>query len=65
MCKSTLLYAFLGGALVGGALGVLYAPKSGKETREYIRRLVRRKCRHCSESDIDAIVEELTAELNM
>ncbi len=33
----SLLFAFLGGALVGGIVAVLYAPRSGAETR---RRMV-------------------------
>ncbi len=33
----TLFLAFLGGALVGGAAGVLLAPASGAETRRRIR----------------------------
>jgi gas vesicle protein len=28
---------FLAGALIGGTLALLYAPKSGKETRQIIR----------------------------
>ncbi|MDR2645396.1 MAG: YtxH domain-containing protein [Endomicrobium sp.] len=35
--KDTLL-AFILGGLIGAALGVLYAPKSGKETRREIKR---------------------------
>jgi gas vesicle protein len=35
--KDTLL-AFILGGLIGAAVGVLYAPKSGKETRRDIRR---------------------------
>ncbi|MDR1942940.1 MAG: YtxH domain-containing protein [Endomicrobium sp.] len=35
--KDTLL-AFILGGLVGAALGVLYAPKSGKETRRDIKK---------------------------
>ncbi|MDR2458149.1 MAG: YtxH domain-containing protein [Clostridiales Family XIII bacterium] len=32
------LCAFILGGLIGAALGVLYAPKSGKETRQDIKR---------------------------
>jgi gas vesicle protein len=35
--KDTLL-AFVLGGLIGAALGVLYAPKSGKETRKNIKK---------------------------
>lgn len=34
------LAAFLLGGLIGGALGVLFAPKSGKESREQLRQLL-------------------------
>ncbi len=37
---SHVVLAFLGGAVVGGALGILFAPQSGKETREDIRDFV-------------------------
>jgi hypothetical protein len=37
---STVILAFLTGGVVGAALGVLFAPKSGKETREDIARAV-------------------------
>ena len=29
----SILYAFLGGALVGGAIALLFAPESGEATR--------------------------------
>ncbi|MDR3307185.1 MAG: YtxH domain-containing protein [Endomicrobium sp.] len=32
------LFAFILGGLIGAALGILYAPKSGKETRRDIKR---------------------------
>ena len=33
------LFAFLLGAVVGAAIGLLYAPKTGKETRAHLKRL--------------------------
>lgn len=32
-------FAFLLGGIVGAAIGILYAPRSGKETRENIKKL--------------------------
>lgn len=40
MKGSSVFFAFLGGAIVGGALGILFAPKSGKETRDQIKYFV-------------------------
>ena len=38
--KGSNILAFLGGALVGGVIALLYAPKSGKETRGQIKDFV-------------------------
>ncbi len=38
--KGSNLLAFLGGAIVGGAIALLYAPQSGKKTREQIKDFV-------------------------
>jgi gas vesicle protein len=37
---ASVILAFLAGGVVGGALGILFAPKSGKETRDDITRVV-------------------------
>ena len=40
MCDSKdTLFAFLLGGVIGAALGILYAPKSGRETRYNLRRM--------------------------
>ncbi len=40
MCnKKDTLLAFVLGGVIGAALGILYAPKSGRETRYNIRRM--------------------------
>jgi gas vesicle protein len=49
----TVILAFVAGGVVGAALGVLFAPKSGKETREDIKGAV---------DDIKTKTDELTQE---
>lgn len=46
------LLGFIAGAAVGAALGVLFAPRSGKETRERIRTKV-----DDAKNDLDALIE--------
>ena len=62
MGKTSLLYAFLGGALVGGAMGVLFAPAKGTDVRRKIKKCIRRKCAGCTDDQIDEIVEQLRSE---
>ena len=37
MDNRTVAMGFIAGAIIGGAIGLLYAPKSGKETREFLK----------------------------
>jgi gas vesicle protein len=38
----TVLFAFLGGAIAGAVAGILFAPKSGEETRRELKRYARK-----------------------
>ena len=51
------IYGFLAGAAVGTVLGILFAPASGKETRERIANKVRG-----SKVDLDDMIEKGRAE---
>ncbi|MDE6416994.1 MAG: YtxH domain-containing protein [Duncaniella sp.] len=59
-----LLYAFIGGALVGAGAALLFAPEKGEELRDRIKTILRKKGILCSETEIDALVEQLTTEID-
>ncbi len=57
-----LLYAFLGGALVGCGAAILFAPEKGEEVLARIVRILKRKGIKISDEEVDALVAELTGE---
>ncbi len=63
MSNQGLLYAFLGGAIVGAGIAVLYAPQKGADLRRRIKETLQKKGILCTESEIDALVEQLTADI--
>ncbi len=58
----TILYAFLGGAIVGCSAALLFAPEKGCEVRERICKILKRKGIKISDAEVDALVAELTGE---
>lgn len=63
MSNNTLLYAFIGGALVGAAAAILFAPEKGSDLRRKIKDTLQKKGILCTESEIDALVAQLTADI--
>lgn len=59
MKSLTVLYAFLGGALVGCSAALLFAPEKGENVRAKLCELVRRKGIKISDAEVDALVAEL------
>ena len=58
------IYAFLGGAIVGAGAAILFAPEKGEDLRARIKDPLRKKGIICSDSEIDALVEQLTTEID-
>lgn len=53
------LYAFLGGAIVGCSAAILLAPEKGEDIRAKICNLVKRKGIKISDAEVDELVAEL------
>ncbi|MDE5837328.1 MAG: YtxH domain-containing protein [Paramuribaculum sp.] len=63
MRNLSVLYAFIGGAIVGASAAVLLAPEKGETTRRKIKEILQKKGILCSDNEIDALVEQLTSEI--
>ena len=57
------LAAFLGGAAVGAALGILFAPEQGEDTRHTIAEILRKKGIKLNRSEMENLVDEFAAEM--
>ena len=59
------LYAFLGGAIVGAGAALLFAPESGEDVRGQIRQMLKKYgvCKCTKEEQLEEIVDEIAAEI--
>ena len=57
------LAAFLGGAAIGAALGILFAPEKGEDTRQKIKDILREKSIKLNRSEMDELVDKIAAEV--
>ena len=57
------LAAFLGGAAVGAAFGILFAPEKGSDLRARIVAMLNKKGVKISDAEIDQLVAELSGSI--
>lgn len=62
MKTQAMIYAFLGGAIVGFGASLLVAPEKGEHLRERICRTLRNKGIKISDEEVDELVAELSGE---
>jgi gas vesicle protein len=58
-----IIAAFIGGAIVGGVLGVLFAPESGEETRKKIAEALEKRGVKLSKDEMDDLVDEIKSQV--
>lgn len=57
------LAAFLGGAVVGAAVGILFAPEKGEDTRQKIADILRKKGIRLNRNEMEDLVDEIASEI--
>lgn len=63
MRSLSIIAAFIGGAVVGGALGVLFAPEKGEKSRQKIAEALRRRGINLHGDDMEELVDEISSEM--
>ena len=60
----SILAAFLGGAAVGAACGILFAPEKGENMRSRIADAIRKRGIKLNGKELESLVDEIADELN-
>ena len=59
----SLLYAFLGGALVGASAAVLFAPEKGSDLRSRIKEMLKKNGIGFSDDEVEQLVKQISAQI--
>ncbi len=64
MKSLNILYAFLGGAIVGCSAALLFAPEKGEDFRANIVKILKRRGVKMNDAEVDALVAELSGAID-
>lgn len=58
-----ILYAFLGGAVVGCTAALLFAPEKGSDLRTRIKEMLKKKGIDFSDDEVERLVRQISAQI--
>jgi len=59
----SILYAFLGGALVGASAAILFAPEKGSDLRARIKEMLKKNGIDFSDDEVEQLVKQISAQI--
>lgn len=59
----SILYAFLGGAVVGCTAALLFAPEKGTDLRSRIKEMLKKKGIDFSDDEVERLVRQISAQI--
>lgn len=58
-----LISAFLGGAIVGCTVAILFAPEKGSDLRSKIKNILKTKGIDFTDDEVEALISQITAQI--
>ena len=63
MKNSGLIYAFLGGAVVGALAAILFAPEKVSDLRKRIKEILKRRGIDFTDDDVEELIDQISAQV--
>ena len=63
MKNSGLIYAFLGGVVVGGLAAILFAPEKGSDLRKRIKEILKHRGIDFTDDDVEELVDQISSQI--